>query len=182
MRKVTLLLSFAIVSNCLFAQKNFQPGYIINNSGQKIEGFIDYRKWDRNPDKISFMVTMEGEPITYSPLDIKSFYVKDEMSYYLKDEMYISAIVDIDKSPYSISELTQDFNGKFEKEVVFLKSFRQEHSKAFLFVYLHSEANLVFHKHPPLGAEANTVFAFQGDLVPRRHLRPCEQRTLRSQE
>ena len=125
MRKVTLLLSFAIVSNCLFAQKNFQPGYIINNSGQKIEGFIDYRKWDRNPDKISFMVTMEGEPITYSPLDIKSFYVKDEMSYYLKDEMYISAIVDIDKSPYSISELTQDFNGKFEKEVVFLSLYIQ---------------------------------------------------------
>ena len=39
--------------------------------------------------------------------------------------MYISAIVDIDKSPYSISELTQDFNGKFEKEVVFLSLYIQ---------------------------------------------------------
>ena len=31
------------------AQQNFIPGTIIDKEGSTIEGFIDYKNWDKNP-------------------------------------------------------------------------------------------------------------------------------------
>ncbi len=37
-----------------FCQENYQPGYIVGLKGDTLHGFINYRNWERNPDKISF--------------------------------------------------------------------------------------------------------------------------------
>ena len=54
MKKITLLMMFSILLNYLYSQENYQPGYIIDNNGKKIEGYIDYRNWNNNPDFIKF--------------------------------------------------------------------------------------------------------------------------------
>lgn len=69
------------------AQKNFQPGYILNHQGDTIQGYIDYRNWEENPEEIHYSSSLNGSPITYLPKDIAEFGVQDEI--------YVSAIVDI---------------------------------------------------------------------------------------
>jgi hypothetical protein len=36
------------------AQTNYKEGYIITNDGASIKGFINYREWHKNPDRVQF--------------------------------------------------------------------------------------------------------------------------------
>jgi hypothetical protein len=120
MRKITLLLALVLFGKILLAQENFQPGYIIDNNGNKIEGYIDYQKWAQNPVKIRFKKNLDSSSEIYFPGSISSFYVHDEMSFYIKDEMYVSATVDIDMTPQDVKELTSESKGIIETKTVFL--------------------------------------------------------------
>ena len=73
-----------------FSQTNFKPGYAISLKGDTIRGFIDYRNWERNPDKIIFKSNINDNQTQYSPVDIREFGVLDEV--------YVSAIVKTDGS------------------------------------------------------------------------------------
>lgn len=63
------------------AQKNYIPGYVISSRGDTLRGLIDYRNWEKNPDKISFKASADAEPLSYTPLDISQFTVADEIYY-----------------------------------------------------------------------------------------------------
>src|SRR5688572_12361665 len=99
----------------LVAQGNYQPGFVVENNGDTVKGSIDYKRWDRSPTKITFKSVTQS--IVYSPLDIKSFTVTNEV--------YISAIVDVDRSPFKITELDNSPNPSYEKDTVFLQSLIQ---------------------------------------------------------
>lgn len=50
-----LILFLALI--CPFftiAQANYKEGYVINNSGDTLKGFINYREWNSNPSQIAF--------------------------------------------------------------------------------------------------------------------------------
>lgn len=57
-----------------------------------VRGFVEHRNWDRNPSKIFFKSDLTSAVKVCSPLEIRSFFVKDEV--------YESAIIDVDKSPF----------------------------------------------------------------------------------
>jgi hypothetical protein len=87
--KIFKSLSFLILTTFLslnvYSQQNFVPGYVVTVQGDTLKGSVDYRNWDKNPDKISFVLEGKTTPEQYSPLDIKSFKANDEV--------YVSAIV-----------------------------------------------------------------------------------------
>jgi len=104
---------FLIASSLqLVAQGNYQTGIIVTNSGDTLDGLIEYKRWDRSPGRISFKTSSESK--VYAPLDIKAFMVANET--------YVSAIVDVDISPFKIGELDGVSQPIFSKDTVFLQS------------------------------------------------------------
>ncbi len=106
-----MLLLMAEFSYC---QENYLPGYFVRVNGDTVKGFIDYRNWDRNPEKVFFKETVEGERSTYFPLQIKSFGVMDES--------YESAVVQTEVSPSDISNLNYSRNLEIKTDTAFLQA------------------------------------------------------------
>lgn len=106
-----------LISQTSFAQENFLPGYIISLKGDTLKGFIDYRNWDKNPNKIYFQNKLGSEKINYTPTNIKQFNVKDEI--------YVSAIVKAEVSPVEIDALEFDSELKIKIDTTFLQTMFQ---------------------------------------------------------
>jgi hypothetical protein len=96
-----------------FGQDNFLPGFTIQNSGDTLYGFIDYRNWSINPKSIRFKESNESNLINYSPLEIKGFGVYNEI--------YESAIVVIDTSSVTTHNLGYDFEIRPRVDTIFLQ-------------------------------------------------------------
>jgi hypothetical protein len=102
-----------IISGKSFAQSNFLPGYIIDNQLDTIQGLIDYRNWERNPETITFITAIDHPEQLYVVKDLKQFAVKNEI--------YLSAVVDkMDISNFhGLMEYNADI--KLKKDTVFLQ-------------------------------------------------------------
>lgn len=94
------------------AQKNLQPGYVITSGSDTLKGLIDYRNWEKNPDKIDFYTSSESVATQYTPEQIKSFTVSGEY--------YSSAIVKMDDSPYRTEDLEEGIKYNYVSDTVFL--------------------------------------------------------------
>lgn len=94
MRKFLLLIfSMMFFLPLAFGQENYKEGYIISSQGHTIHGFINYKNWGLNPNKIEFKRTLNGKKITYRPLNIHAFFVQGEY--------YLSAVVEDETSTRS---------------------------------------------------------------------------------
>ncbi|MBC8053075.1 MAG: hypothetical protein H7Y13_08420 [Sphingobacteriaceae bacterium] len=107
----TLLTIFLV--NCLYAQENYVPGYIIDLKGDTVKGFVDYRNWEVNPKRLNFKNDM-GVPDVYFPTNIIEFKALDEI--------YVGAIVEVEISPYEDRFLLEDPVPKFRRDTVFLNT------------------------------------------------------------
>jgi hypothetical protein len=94
--------------------QNYIPGYYINATGDTINGYIDYRKWELTPKVIEFKPELSASTQTLSPNGIKEFGVANEN--------YISAMVDVEISPTD-KEILKDYSPelKIKQETVFLQ-------------------------------------------------------------
>lgn len=128
MKKITfsVLIAHLLLSPFpTLSQKNYSQGYIVKAPADTTHGLIHYKGWDRNPKTISFMTGAGGEKVVYGPDAILAFSVANEH--------YISAIVDVDISPFKTHELAQNPEPEYEKQSVFLQSlFRGEKSLLYL--------------------------------------------------
>ncbi|OFX89119.1 MAG: hypothetical protein A2W99_02015 [Bacteroidetes bacterium GWF2_33_16] len=113
MRKITLLFVATLVSFNILSQTNFEPGYIIDLSGNKTDGFINYKNWDINPEKIEFKASENGNVNEYTPLEIKEFFVSNDL--------YVGTSVEIDLSSTKTEELTYNANPELVNQNVFLQ-------------------------------------------------------------
>jgi len=107
-----ILMSGLLTVESTFAQKNIQPGYIVNLSNDTVRGFIDYKNWDKNPDKIDFYTSAETAATEYQPVQLKSFAVSGET--------YVSAVVEMDDSPYRTEDLKEGIKYNIITDTVFL--------------------------------------------------------------
>lgn len=89
---ILILLSFSLI-----AQYDYQPGYIVQLNGDTVQGFINYRNWGNNPDKIEFRQSDKGPVSIYRPLSIREFGVAGEI--------YLSAIIETETSPTALNNL-----------------------------------------------------------------------------
>lgn len=106
-----LLLAF-MFAQFLQAQENYLEGYILTSIHDTVKGYIDYKNWEKNPDKIRFKRTQEAQPEIYRPLDIVAFGVSDEI--------FVSAIVESEYSLLVISELIFDSRENLKTDTTFL--------------------------------------------------------------
>ena len=126
-KKLLLLITGIIISVLSFSQQNYLPGYIIQNNGDTVTGFIDYRNWSLNPDLIEFRKTSDSGATKYKPDDIKEFKVKDEI--------YVSGFVEIENSLLEESKLLYDPKLNITTDTVFLQTL------------LNGEKSLYYHRN-----------------------------------
>ena len=79
MKNLLLFILALLLNQNLFAQKHYLEGFIVQNSGDSIRGFIDYGNWNDNPDYINFRSTQDAETIKYLPHEISAFGVANEL-------------------------------------------------------------------------------------------------------
>ncbi|MFI5187921.1 MAG: hypothetical protein ACHQF0_14420, partial [Chitinophagales bacterium] len=65
----------------LAAQPNYKEGYIITNAGDTIKGFINYREWYSNPDRVQFRKGTTEAVIEITPSDIKEVTITGVEAY-----------------------------------------------------------------------------------------------------
>ncbi len=112
--KVLLVIITIFFGHSSFGQQNYQPGIIITLDGDTLQGFIDYRNWEKNPNKVHFSSAPEADSRIYSAFQIKSFEVADEI--------YKSAIVNVEVSPYRTDDLNYNPEFQYEVDTTFLQT------------------------------------------------------------
>ena len=112
MRLVTAILLTLLLSNISKAQENYIPGVITLSNGTEINGFIDYRNWSRNPDKILAKREFTSEPEEFLPQDISGFSVGEDR--------YVSALVDREVSSLITRKLDFSSEPDLVRETLFL--------------------------------------------------------------
>jgi hypothetical protein len=80
-----------------YSQQNYLPGTIVRLKGDTLHGFINYQNSEKNPLNIYFKADLNHEPDIFSPQEVQSFRVADEM--------YISATVSFNEGFYRTQEL-----------------------------------------------------------------------------
>lgn len=114
MKKIILLLTGILTFQLAFSQENYIPGYVIKNNNDTLFGFVDYRNWGKNPNKIYFKTQIENNPILYGPTDIIEFKVEGEI--------YVSGIVNTEVSPIETKKLKEDPQLNIKEDTTFLQT------------------------------------------------------------
>lgn len=131
---LTLFLS-VVVCLKLSAQDKYEKGYIINDSGEKIEGSIKNADWKNTPSQIEFKGDAASSPKIYSIAHIKEFEIAGKAK-------YVKAEVDVDMSGDDMGSLSDTGSPVFTKKVVFLKTIVE--GKHTLYRYNNESVNRFF--------------------------------------
>lgn len=95
MNIVKKLLIFACLLNFsvfIFAQENFKEGYILNNEGDTIRGWIDYRTTSINNFQCKFRFSNKEKTVIYHPGEIAGYRFVKEGKYYVSKEAQIDGL------------------------------------------------------------------------------------------
>ena len=114
MKIIAVFLLTCLLGEQAFSQRGYQPGFIIDLQGDTVRGQIYFRKWDKNPLKISFRKESASFDREYVPGDIVSFFVAGEF--------YETADVMVDTSAYKVEALSNFPEPEYGKDRVFLQS------------------------------------------------------------
>src|SRR3569833_2341265 len=110
-----ILLAAPIV---ILAQSNYKPGYVVTSKGDTVEGFVDYREWDANPEAINFKKTADGQSVRYGVNDMSSFGID-------KLETFVRYSGKISTNPKTTNKVVTDAetagDTSFRVATVFLK-------------------------------------------------------------
>ncbi len=112
-RSFIFLMILGICSPAVVAQIEFEPGYYISNSGNRMEGLIKNQGWKKNPVVFQFKTNELATPQNIGILDASEF----EITGHLK---YVRAAVPVDQSTDSRTQLSISMVPEFEPDTVFL--------------------------------------------------------------
>ncbi len=82
MNRLLLTLCLSLLFTMVWAQNEFQPGYVVKN-GQKIDCLILNEGWYTSPTKISYKISENDEEITATANSINEFYINDTKFKYI---------------------------------------------------------------------------------------------------
>jgi hypothetical protein len=97
-----------------YSQQNYLPGTIVKLKGDTLRGFINYQNSEKNPLNIYFRMDMNHEPDIFSPQEVQSFRVADEI--------YISATVSLNEGFYRTQDLGNSPEVSLVTGTVFLQT------------------------------------------------------------
>ncbi len=115
MKKLFLTLTTVLFSTFLFAQINFEKGYIITENGDRLEVFIKNEDWKNNPTSIDYKTSLEAEKNSISIENIQEFGIENI-------SQYVKFTVDIDTSPVLLRNLDSDKRPNFKEKTILLKT------------------------------------------------------------
>jgi hypothetical protein len=75
MKYIWVVCVFFCSSSIVWSQANFQPGIIVNDSGDTLRGFIDQREWVKNPSSVAFKKSSGETPRDFPTAEIRFFEV-----------------------------------------------------------------------------------------------------------
>lgn len=125
--KKSLLIAFAIITANCYAQINFEKGYYITNSNQRIECFIKNVDWRSNPTSFQYKQTQNSGIRSANILTIKEFGIYSESK-------FIRSKVFIDRSDEYVNHMSKEKRAILKEETLFLK------------VLIEGKANLYFYQ------------------------------------
>ncbi|MEO8116152.1 MAG: hypothetical protein ABI653_00805 [Bacteroidota bacterium] len=125
MKKHVLFVIILMISFSGFSQISFEPGYIINKNGDKIECLIKNLEWKNNPKEFTYKLSETSQELTGNLQNVKAFFTGDSK--------YVFFNTDIDRSSDVLSEGTTDKEPQYKNETFFLKALVE--GKASLYVY-----------------------------------------------
>lgn len=115
MKKKILLLLTVILAINTYSQINFEKGYYIDNSNQKINCFIKNIDWYNNPTEFEYKLTEESDFKKTTIRNVKEFGI-DSISKYVRSK------VKIDRSEENFNYNTSSIKEpKLKEETLFLK-------------------------------------------------------------
>lgn len=137
--KGILFLLFVTSSNLLLGQENYQPGFLVKNTGDTVRGYVDYRNWEKNPKEIVFKESLEATFNKFSPIDIKSFGVINDI--------YESAIVKVDSLPYKADELSLSSKFEYRRDTIFLQTVMRGAKNLFFYKDKNSKEHFFYNEN-----------------------------------
>lgn len=97
-----------------YSQQNYLPGFIVKLKGDTLRGLINYQNTEKNPLNVYFRVDMNHAPDIFSPQELQSFAVADEI--------YITATVSINEGFYTTRDLGTSSQVSLGTGTVFLQT------------------------------------------------------------
>ncbi len=76
-----LLILILFAGIAAYCQKNLQPAYVVDNKNDTIKGFIDYREWYKNPERILFTQSKHTAVQKFTINDVSSFSITGKEQY-----------------------------------------------------------------------------------------------------
>jgi hypothetical protein len=99
----------------LFAQTNYQPGYVVKNTGDTLKGYINYKDWSRTPKTIEFKHSKaDRQSIQFDAVNIKAFGM-DGLETYIG---YVG-LVSMDKNKFP--DIPSEEDTTVARDAIFLK-------------------------------------------------------------
>ncbi|GAO41965.1 hypothetical protein [Flavihumibacter petaseus] len=112
MKKLILPLLCLMAGIPAFSQKNFVPGYIINQQGDTLRGDVNDQGWSRSPRKIEFQA---GGSITqYEIAELKGFGMTN-------GDVYVREIVTRSTRPVEYDQLRQSYSDTTVTDTLLLR-------------------------------------------------------------
>lgn len=113
-RSFIFLMILCICSPAVVAQIEFEPGYYITNSGNRVEGLIKNLGWKKNPELFQFKTNDQAAPQNIGIKEASVFEINGQLK-------YLRAAVSVDRSTDSRTQLSMSMVPEFEPDTVFLK-------------------------------------------------------------
>lgn len=136
MKKIALIIVF-VICNQIFSQINFEKGYFINNSNEKVECLIKNTDWNNSPTFFEYKLNNSDEVKKGNIKDITVFEIYNQVK-------YVRSTVKIDKSSSRVSELSTVRNPVFVEEELYLRELVTNGLK--LFMYKDGEITRFFYQ------------------------------------
>lgn len=124
--RIFILFTLMALNYLCYAQVNYEPGYFITNSNERINCLIRNNDWINNPEKFQYKILEESTPQTAELKDVKEFGVGNSFK-------YRKFTVKIEYSGDNLEAMTNDPLPDFKTEELFLKVLLE--GKASLYSY-----------------------------------------------
>ena len=137
MKHLSILITILLVTSfTAYSQTNYENGFYINSSNEKIACLILNKDWLNNPTEISLKYSEDEQPKTLTIESIKEFGI-------IGKSRYQRFNVDIDRSSKLLSSLDHERNPVFKQEQLFLKVLIE--GKANLYSYKSGNIEVFFY-------------------------------------
>lgn len=115
MKKIAFTILLSLSALLTYSQIHFEPGYFIDNSGNKIDCLIKNTDRMINPVEFEYKLSENASPKIASIDAVREFGILNTI------HRYVRATVLMDRSSEKVAELDNRYAPDFQKEVIFLR-------------------------------------------------------------